>query len=146
MRGCEGSLKLTANVSSSCTRTVAASEGSCGIIHERAEPDAEVKQLLERHYRRRTWTLVAAVAAVTLSVVSIIISVAVILCIVRTGLAGKRAAFCSALRRMSQLDAGQTISSFLEPPRIMWVGVLAQWGGTQWRREFHHLGVLKSPG
>jgi hypothetical protein len=47
---------------------------------------------------------------------------------------------------MSQLDAGQTISSFLEPPRIMWVGVLAQWGGTQWRREFHHLGVLKSPG
>jgi hypothetical protein len=47
-----------------------------GQIPQQAEPDAELKQLLERHYRRTTWTLVAAVAAVILSVISIIMSVA----------------------------------------------------------------------
>lgn len=43
-----------------------------------AEPDAELKELLRQNYRRTTWTFIAALVAVILSIVSIVLSVAAI--------------------------------------------------------------------
>ena len=42
----------------------------------RAEGNSELVELLRRNYRRTTWTLIVAIAAVILSAVSIVMSVA----------------------------------------------------------------------
>ena len=42
-----------------------------------ADPNSELVELLRRNYRRTTWTLIVAIVAVILGVVSIAMSVAV---------------------------------------------------------------------
>jgi hypothetical protein len=45
-------------------------------VARQADPNSELVELLRRNYRRTRWTLIVAVAALILSVVSIVISVA----------------------------------------------------------------------
>ena len=45
-------------------------------VARQADANSELVELLRRNYRRTTWTLIVAIAAVILSAVSIVISVA----------------------------------------------------------------------
>ena len=50
-----------------------------------ADPDAELKRLIEGTHRRMKWTLVAAIAAAILSAIAIVVTVVGVFVIVGAG-------------------------------------------------------------
>ena len=75
-------------------------------VARQADPNSELVELLRRNYRRTTWTLIVAIAAVILSAVSIVISVAAFFVLATPGLMRSRGSTAPLLPRRAERATG----------------------------------------